>query len=520
MNYAARSLVAVTIVSTIICFGLITAGVVDGSSLSYHTSLGMNARTFASRAEHNSARGNFNGKLVFYSDRHNGRGFSIWTMNADGSSPTRLTDDRSRTDRLPSFVHVYDSDPVWSPDGSKIAFVSNRDRLFAIYVMNADGSNVCLVTSNADLVTNRALDPSGLAWSPVGDKIAFSAGVRMVVGMEKPSVNIYTVKIDGSELTKLTSEGDNNGSPTWSPDGKQIAFSSERNPDRGFKIWVMNADGRDQRRVTDNGTTNPLFSDESAPAWSPDGKKILFSGYSSFSGTRNCGVVNCAELFVMNADGSNIAPLTNDPNRDGGFVGRWSPDGKKIVAARSLVTSADRSNGITHTGIVVMNADGSNAVTISHRSERQFIDGVGDWQPLSAPVAISSSILGFSAASYNAYENDGRITVTVKRTGNLNEAASFSYGLQDGAMIRNGYTPIIGRLGLAPGEASKLIFIPLGDRAIGRGSQSYKVILSDNEGNATFIGGIREATVTVFGKDVSPRPGNPLDDKADFVRRH
>src|SRR5258705_13931370 len=84
-------------------------------------------------------RSKYNGKIVFTSDRHN-EALSIWSMNPDGSSPTRLTDDKSRTERLPSFAHVYDSSPVWSPDGTKIAFISNRNSYFALYMMNADGS--------------------------------------------------------------------------------------------------------------------------------------------------------------------------------------------------------------------------------------------------------------------------------------------------------------------------------------------------------------------------------------------
>src|SRR5205809_6954604 len=71
------------------------------------------------QANHPPVRSRYNGKIVFISDRHN-RGLSIWSMNPDGSSPTRLTDDTSRTERLPSFTHVYDSSPVWSPDGTKI----------------------------------------------------------------------------------------------------------------------------------------------------------------------------------------------------------------------------------------------------------------------------------------------------------------------------------------------------------------------------------------------------------------
>ncbi|HEU5240182.1 MAG TPA: hypothetical protein VFU37_23810, partial [Pyrinomonadaceae bacterium] len=134
-----------------------------------------------------------------------------------------------------------------------------------------------------------------------------------------------------------------------------------------------------------------------------------------------------------------------------------------------------------------------------------FIDSVADWQPLSAPPVISSSILGFTATSYSAYDDSGHLTVTVKRTGNLNEPASFSYLLQDEAMIRNGYTPVFGRMSVAAGEASTIISIPLTDRPPAWGTESFKIILSDNEGNATFLGGIREATITVLNRDASPR---------------
>lgn len=500
MNYAVRSLFGLAITSAIVCFNLTSITVVHTSSLSHQDVPKIGSPTLSGSIKPNPARGKFNGKLVFYSNRNNARGFSIWTMNADGSSPTRLTDDSSRTARSPGFVRVYDTNPVWSPDGSKIAFVSNRDSLFAIYIMNADGSNAHLVTSSVQ-------DPGALAWSPAGDKIAFSAGTRAVVGLAKPSVQIYTVKIDGSELTRLTSEGEINESPSWSPDGKQIVFEGKRDPDRQMKIWVMNADGSNQKMLTGN-TGSAVFG--GGPLWSPDGNKILFSGFSSFNGTRNCGLVNCAELFVMNADGSNIMPLTNDPTRDGGLVARWSPDGTKIVAAGSVGSPAGRRNGISSsTGIVVMNSDGTNPVTISHRGERNFFDCVGDWQPLSASTVISSSILGFSEASYTASDNAGSATVTVKRTGNLNEAASCSYALWDGAMVQNGYAPVSGRLRFAAGEASKPISIPLEDRPIALGNWSFKVVLSDNEGNATFIGGIREATLTILNEGASPRPRSP-----------
>lgn len=230
-------------------------------------------------------RGRYNGKIVFTSDRHNSA-LSIWSMNPDGSSPTRLTDDKGRTEKLPSFVHVYDSGPAWSPDGTKIAFISNRNYDFALYIMNADGSNV-------QLVTDKVLNPGEPAWSPNDGKIALSGGWKIAIGLNKPSADIYLVNVDRSGLTKLTSDSGFNGSPTWSPDGKQIAFSSNRDPDGQAKIWVMNADGSNQRKLTDiQNTSNPRFYG-GQPSWSPDGTKILFNGYR--------------EIFVRNADGSNLA---------------------------------------------------------------------------------------------------------------------------------------------------------------------------------------------------------------------
>ena len=227
------------------------------------------------QATPNPVRGRHNGKIVFTSDRHY-KGLSIWSMNPDGSSPTRLTDDKSRTEKLPSFSPVYDGNPVWSPDGTKIAFVSNRDYLFSLYVMNADGSN-------SQLVTDKVLDLGEPSWSPDGRKIAFSAGVRGTIGMSKPSIDIYVLNVDGSGLAKLTQDSGANGSPTWSPDGKQIAFVSDRD-DGKSKIWIMNADGSNQR-ILPNGqnTTSDGFLG-GQPAWSPDGTKILFTGY------RACGV--------------------------------------------------------------------------------------------------------------------------------------------------------------------------------------------------------------------------------------
>jgi hypothetical protein len=180
--------------------------------------------------------------------------------------------------------------------------------------------------------------------------------------------------------------------------------------------------------------------------------------------------------------------------------------------------SANRNQG---TAIIVMNADGSNPVNLSNRTDRGFFDVSPDWQPLATPAATTSSTVGFSAATYSAPEDIGSIKLTVNRTGNLNAVASCSYRTQEGtATIRNDYGPGLGTLRFAAGESSKIISIPLTDGGTARPSRSFTVTLSDNEGNATFIGGIRKATVTLLDRDTVPRPKNPIDETAYFVRQH
>src|SRR5215216_2238931 len=352
----------------------------------------------------NPARGRHNGKIVFISDRHY-KGLSIWSMNPDGSSPTRLTDDKSRTEKLPDFSPVYDGSPVWSPDGTKIAFISNRDYLFSLYVMNADGSN-------ARLLANEPLEPAEPAWSPDGGKIAFTAGVRGTIGMSKSFADIYVLNVEGSGLTQLTRDSGVNGSPSWSPDGKQIVFASNRDADGESRIWIMNVDGSNQRILPNSQNANGTGFYGGQPAWSPDGTKILFTAYQA------CGDRAAVSIYVTNLDGTNSRILTNDPNTCGWYSSpKWSPDGTRILAGFSLKTETTLEPAPQ---IVVMNADGSNQINISNRGKyvfnsglATFSDGQADWQPLPAPTNFASSVVGFSAPSYTAYENAGGISITV-----------------------------------------------------------------------------------------------------------
>ena len=202
----------------------------------------------------------------------------IYVMNADGSNPTRITNNSAG-----------DSQPSWSPDGTRIAFVSDRDGSEEIYVMSADGSNQTRLTNNSDLDFD-------LAWSPDGTKIAFSTS-RDFSGPNR-SLEIYVMNADGSNPIRLTNNSAIDAQPSWSADGTRIAFTSHR--DGLPLVYVMKADGTNQTNITQS-----TFLDSSGPEWSPDGTTIAFTSYN------RVGQTNSAEIFLMNADGSNIRRISN-----------------------------------------------------------------------------------------------------------------------------------------------------------------------------------------------------------------
>ena len=267
-------------------------------------------------------------RIAFDSDRDGD--FEIYVMNADGSNVTQLT-------------HNYANDlvPDWSPDGGRIMFPSDRDGDWEIYVMNVDGSNVIQLTH--DSATDFAA-----SWSPDGGRIVFYSD-------RDGDQEIYVMDANGSNVIQLTHNSATEYDPRWSPDGERIAFSSNR--DGRYEIYVMDVDGSDVIQLTHNS----IFSNTAA--WSPGGERIAFhsivrSGYH--------------EIFVMDSDGSNARQLTHYNAND--VLPHWSPDG------RHMAFTSDRDGDWE---IYVMNADGSDVKQLTHN---RAIDIDPRWSPTGGSV--------------------------------------------------------------------------------------------------------------------------------------
>jgi Tol biopolymer transport system component len=234
--------------------------------------------------------------------------YAIFAMNADGSDEGRLTKDGD--DAATRDGAAFQIDPAYSPDGTEIAFASNRAGTLDIYVMDADGTNTRRLTS-----TSR--NDGQPTWSPDGRQIAFQ---------RDDGDHIYLMRADGTRVHRLTTELAPESEPAWSPDGRWIAYS-RRTPGTDIReLWLVRPDGSRPHRLT------TLDSAAYTPAWSPDAKTIAFAA-------RHGGVR--FDIFRIDADGTGLRRVTT--SREDAFEPAWSPDGTTIAFSRGgAIVTIDR----------------------------------------------------------------------------------------------------------------------------------------------------------------------------------
>ncbi|MDH5506701.1 MAG: protein kinase [Anaerolineae bacterium] len=263
-----------------------------------------------------------NGKIAFVSERDGN--FEIYVMDHDGSNQTRLT------------TNSYsDSHPSWSPDGRHIVYYSRKNGNFDIFVMDADGGN------KRQLTTDTANDkyPS---WSPDGKLIAFQSE-------RSGNSDIYLISPTGKNLTRITVNSGTDEFPEWSPSSNQIVFQSTMHGNEELYIYDLNT--ASTTRVTQNSAY------DGAPSWSPDSRKIAF--HSNRSGNW--------EIYIMDVNGKNVTRLTDYPYDD--WSPAWSPDGKQIVFYSYQGGNLE---------IVTIN---SNGTSMTQLTDNNAIDSFPDWGP-------------------------------------------------------------------------------------------------------------------------------------------
>lgn len=377
-----------------------------------------------------------NGLIVFSSDRPTDDGptdFELYSMRSDGSAVRQLTnnglapasDDEGGSEgegggppegrggppngmgggeeEGEGPVPINDIHPAVSPDGTQIAFSSNRPAKDGstdpeIYVMRLDGTDVVQVTDNKPGQGSGAdYEP---AWSPDGTKLVFRRG-------DGAKADLYIKDLATGTETALVIPPTTHGrraydaQPSWSPDGKKIVFRKGFGPATG--VWVYDIATKLAVELADA----PEIS-ESQPNWSPDGTRVAYVRGDDSAG---------ATIWVVNADGTNPHALTNAASYSD-HAPAWSPDGTRIAfqstrdgfikPAEETVHGTDEDEG--HGGapsehfdpgnieIYTMNADGTGQVRLTQDAEQAGpADVTPDWAPI--PRATVPAAATVSAAS-------------------------------------------------------------------------------------------------------------------------
>ena len=284
-------------------------------------------------------------RLIFQSTRDGRTCDQQYVINVDGSGLRRVSNGQGKTtcgyfmdgDRRIFFASTHATDTACPPrpDPSK-GYVWGLDP-FEIFAARADGSSLSQLTNYGVYTAEGTLSPDGRT-------IVFTS-------LKDGDLEIYTMSTDGSNVRRLTTAPGYDGGAFFSPDGKQIVYRAWHPTDTAelkryrdllaqrlvrpnrMEIWVMDADGGNQRQITNLGGAN------FAPFFTPDGRKIIFS--SNHHTDPRAGNF---DLFLIGADGQGLEQITFDARFDG--FPQFSPDGKQLVWASNREAANPRETNI------------------------------------------------------------------------------------------------------------------------------------------------------------------------------
>ena len=295
-----------------------------------------------------------NGRIVF--QRYVGNVQQLFTIKPNGTGLRQVTNGTQTSEN-----------PNWSADGSKIIFdrtaIPTGNALGSLFAINANGGTETPLTASLAAAHRFSETP---AWSPNGRRIAFR-----LYTISPYSDGIWIMKPDGSKLRQLTrgpglaAAGPNDcacdADPRFSPDGRRIVFDREPNAKQAA-VFVVNLDGSHLRRLT------PWHLDAGLPKWSPDGSRILYSTFLDPHPGRS------SNLFTIRPSGTGVRRLTHNRNGNGNSSNpAWSPNGKLIVFTHNRHAKATHSRN----DLYVMPARGGRAKRLTHLG--RFDANKADW---------------------------------------------------------------------------------------------------------------------------------------------
>jgi Tol biopolymer transport system component len=246
-----------------------------------------------------------NGRIAFM--RQDADGFwQTWVANKDLSNRTKLTNESAHS-----------AGAVWKPGGAKLAFDSGRAdpdptdsrAINDIFKMNPDGSGRVKLTHSGSFNADAG-------WSPSGSRIAFDSDRRNGAGRSE----IFVMDADGSHVRRVSTLPEGalyDVAPRFSPDGKRLVFTRYRTDPGTSVLFTVRLDGSSLRRLT------PWGNGAGDADWSPGGKKLVFEAYPN----KRC----FGEIYTVEADGQHLTNITDNRCRGGSADPVWSPDGKKIL---------------------------------------------------------------------------------------------------------------------------------------------------------------------------------------------